>query len=93
MIRTQITLTEAQMAGLRDLARRRGVSMAAVVRGSVDATLAAEDRDRDWDRALAVAGAFRSGLPDLGRHHDAYLDEAYDDRHTPGADEPAARAR
>lgn len=78
VIRTQISLDERQMEGLRELARRRNVSMAELVREAVDALLEAPTPDQ-WERASAVIGKYRSGDPNIARDHDAYLDEIYGD--------------
>jgi Arc/MetJ-type ribon-helix-helix transcriptional regulator len=78
MIRTQISLDVRQMDGLRELARRRNVSMAELVREAVDALLEKPTPDQ-WERASAVIGKFRSGDPNIARDHDAHLDEIYGD--------------
>lgn len=81
MIRTQIQLTEAQMVALRELAARRQVSIAELVRRGVDRIIASggelgvTERRR---RALRRFGEFRSGLGDLSERHDAYLAEDLD---------------
>ena len=81
MIRTQIQLTEQQVQRLKALAHARGVSMAELIRESVDKLLASpevvdlEERKR---RALAIVGMFRSDVPDLSTNHDHYLAEAYE---------------
>ncbi len=76
MVRTQIQLTEAQAEQLQRLAKERQVSMATIIRESLDATLAKEitvsDRERR-ERAIKAAGSFHSGLSDLGSRHDKYL--------------------
>jgi predicted DNA-binding protein len=80
MVRTQIQLTEQQVQRLKAMARARGISMAEMIRESVDKFLASpevvdlEERKR---RAIAAAGKYRSGLPDLATNHDQYLAEAY----------------
>lgn len=80
MIRTQIQLTEEQVRLLKALAAERRVSIAELIRQSVDQFVRmsrgvdAEERKR---RAIAVAGRFRSGCSDLSEEHDAYLAEAY----------------
>lgn len=79
MIRTQVSLTEEQMALLRAAAARRGVSIAEVVRTAVAAELARDDADERRRRARETVGAFRSGTADLGQRHDAYLADAYAD--------------
>ena len=78
VIRTQISLDERQMKALRELARRRNVSMAELVREAVDALLETPTPDQ-WDRASSVIGKYRSGVPNIARDHDAYLDEIYGD--------------
>lgn len=80
MIRTQIQLTEAQVRGLKKIARLREVSVAAVIRESVDdliASQAAGARGAAWEAAQAVIGKYRSGAPDAAHEHDRYLDEAF----------------
>jgi predicted DNA-binding ribbon-helix-helix protein len=80
MIRTQIQLSEKQAKALKDLAARRNVSVAELIRQAVDEQLRAagtidpEERKR---RALAAAGRFHSGLTDLSTEHDRYLAEAF----------------
>ena len=80
MIRTQIQLSEKQARALKDLAARRNVSVAELIRQAVDEQLRAagtidpEERKR---RALAAAGRFHSGLTDLSTEHDRYLAEAF----------------
>lgn len=78
MIRTQISLDERQMKALRELARRRNVSMAELVREAVDALLETPTPDQ-WERASAVVGKYRSGEPnnDVARNHDDYLAEIF----------------
>jgi 16S rRNA U516 pseudouridylate synthase RsuA-like enzyme len=80
MVRTQVQLTEAQMRTLKRLAAERGVSVADLVRQSVDLfvrSVGAVDDQEQRQRALAVVGRFRSGRGDLAAEHDRYLDEAY----------------
>lgn len=78
MIRVQVQLTEEQLAALKRLAARRGVSISELVRQGVAAILrgsqAGQERLRR-ERARAAAGRFRSGLSDLAEAHDRYLTE------------------
>lgn len=76
MIRLQIQLTEEQAARLRRLASDRGVSVAAVVREAVDAA-APTPADDPWERALAVAGKYRSGGAHGARDHDRELARSF----------------
>ncbi|HYO46795.1 MAG TPA: ribbon-helix-helix domain-containing protein [Gemmatimonadota bacterium] len=80
MIRAQIQFEGSQYQRLKEAAARRGVSMAQLVREGVEAFLADGPRDR-WDDLFAVAGKYGKGGPreDVGREHDRYLDEAYED--------------
>jgi hypothetical protein len=80
MIRTQIQLTEEQSRALKSLAVRRGVSVAELIRQSVDSFIQSsaglDDQERRR-RAIAAAGKFRSGKDDVAVNHDNYLAEAY----------------
>jgi len=75
MIRTQISLTENQMRRLRLEARRRHVSLAAIVRDAVDQVVPEEDARRRAriDVLLAAAGSTASGSGTVARDHDAIL--------------------
>lgn len=82
MIRTQIQLTEDQATGLKNLAARKGVSMAELIRRSIAIMLERETSEYEerWKRAMSVIGMFKSGAPsDLSENHDKYLEEAYMD--------------
>lgn len=80
MIRTQIQLTEKQSHILKKQAREEGVSVAEVIRRSInlyihtDTEVDVEERKR---RALSVLGKYDSGLMDLSEDHDKYLAEIY----------------
>jgi predicted Zn-dependent peptidase len=81
MIQTQIQLTEEQMEALEELAKRRNVSTIDLIREGIDNLLrssAISSKAELKQRALAVAGRFRSGLGDLSKRHDDYLAEALD---------------
>jgi len=80
MVRMQAQLTARQLAALREIATERGVSVAALIREGVDAVIerrAKPSREELVRRALAVAGKYSSGVPDLAVNHDEYLDEGY----------------
>ena len=75
MIRTQIQLTEAQANSLRLLAGKEGVSMAELIRSSIDRYLQASGRETDPEltaKAREIAGKYGSGIPDLAENHDRY---------------------
>jgi uncharacterized protein YigA (DUF484 family) len=75
MIRTQVSLTEAQMQRLRREAHRRNVSLAAIVREAVDRAVPYEDvaRSARVEALLGVAGAAASGSGTVAREHDELL--------------------
>ncbi|MBN1315471.1 MAG: hypothetical protein JXA42_08385 [Anaerolineales bacterium] len=80
MIRTQIQLTEEQSRRIKMLAMNRGVSVAKLIRESVDDLLyktGGIDMDERRRRALAVAGIYHSGKQDISENHDDYLAEAF----------------
>jgi hypothetical protein len=80
MVRTQIQLTQEQSRKLKRVAARKGVSVAEVVRRSIDTVLATEDLPDQEDikaRARAVFGAFEDSQADVSEHHDQYLTEAF----------------
>ncbi|MGH2460718.1 MAG: ribbon-helix-helix protein, CopG family [Chloroflexota bacterium] len=76
VVRTQIQLSEEQAGKLKELAARRGVSMAELVREAVEAILAESNQRDQRRRAIEVIGKF-PGPPDLSTNHDAYLAEDY----------------
>jgi hypothetical protein len=75
MIRTQVSLTEEQMRRLRHEARRRHVSLAAVIRDAVDRVVPDEDHTRRGrvETLLAAAGSAASGTGTVARDHDTVL--------------------
>ena len=82
MLRTQIQLTEEQYRILKQMALERGLSMAELIRQSVDQFVRSKGElthEQLRQRALSVIGAGSSGVTDLGQEHDKYLDEAYGD--------------
>lgn len=82
MVRTQIQLTERQATRLKEMAERRDVSMAQLVRTAVDRLLeseAAVDMEERWRRALEVMGRFDSGCTDVATEHDRDLADAFEE--------------
>jgi hypothetical protein len=80
MVRTQIQLTEKQSENLRRLAEIDNVSLAEVIRRSVDNYIEARQdvsREERKRRLLSVVGIGDSGVSDLGVNHDKYLTEIY----------------
>ncbi len=78
MIRTQIQLTDRQAFLLKEEARKRGVSVAELIRQGVDRILY-QNRPINVvelrQQALALSGKFHSGVNDLAVNHDYYLAE------------------
>ncbi len=73
-MRTRLQLSGRQAQALRDLADRRKVSVAELIRQAVDEYLRLAgtiDRERKR-RALAVAGRFHSRQGDLSVDHDRH---------------------
>lgn len=75
----QVRLAQDQAQRLRAIARIRGVSMAEMIRRSVEAMLCAEAgrRAEIERRAIAASGQFRSDVSGAAVNHDLYLAEAY----------------
>lgn len=80
MVRTQIQLTKEQARALKELAAQQNVSMAELIRRSVDALIrssARETTEDPWERARRAAGKFHSGKSDISVNHDRYLAEDF----------------
>lgn len=80
MIRTQVQLTERQVKELKRLSTERGVSVAELIRVSVDGLLDSRleiDEESKRQRAMSVVGKYHSGLGDLSTNHDEYLAEDF----------------
>ena len=80
MLRTQVQLTQAQIHTLKRLATDRGVSMAELIRQSVDLFVRSAglvDYGQQRSRAISASGRFHSGSSNIAATHDEYLDEAF----------------
>jgi hypothetical protein len=80
MVRTQIQLTTHQTKLLKSMAAARGVSMAELIRQSVDSFVSREttpSREALVARAKAAVGKFKAGPAPVSVQHDKYLAEAY----------------
>ena len=80
--RLQIQFTGEQAERLRDRARQRKMSTAAVVREAVDAALrdlsGVVTGDERWSRSRAAVGRFGSGKPNsVSEDHDRELEDIY----------------
>ena len=80
MIRLQIQVEEPQAAQLRELAARRGVSSASIIRDALDRILAVSPKPPQAGQLSALATMFRSGSGDVSERHDDYLSQAFDSR-------------
>jgi len=78
MLRTQIQLTERQVASLKRLASERRASMASVIREAVDSLIEDADRQVRVERAIAALGSVSGGGRDVARDHDRYLEDAFE---------------
>jgi hypothetical protein len=67
----QVYLRPEQLEALRDLAARRHVSVAELVRQGVDRLLT--EVPAEEDPLVEIIGMFDSGLGDLAEKHDEYL--------------------
>jgi hypothetical protein len=80
MIRTQVQLTEEQARVLKNLASIRQVSVAELIRQSVDALIRSSreiEAEKRRRRAITAAGRFHSGASDISAEHDEYLAEDF----------------
>lgn len=86
MIRKQIYLPAAEDRRLKEIARIRGQSEAALIRDAIRGRLEQEDaRDAAWDRLKAMLEALpsRGSVKDRFNRSEAYADrvEKYDGHH------------
>lgn len=82
MIRTQIQLTEEQAHTLKEMAHKQSISMAELIRRSIDNYIEISHQptmEEKKKRALSAVGVVSSGVRDLATNHDKYLAEVYGD--------------
>jgi hypothetical protein len=80
MIRTQIQFTQEQWEALKKLANARHVSIAELVRQSVDKLIRSPENmsfDEYQQLCVEIVGKYQSGLADVSTNHDKYLSETY----------------
>jgi hypothetical protein len=80
MVRTQIQLTEEQAGALKAMAIDRGVSMAELIRQSVDQFLQAKSkpgREEMVKKLRETVGKYQTGSADMAERHDDYLDDVF----------------
>jgi hypothetical protein len=78
MVRTQIQLTEEQAKRLQKIAKRAGVSKAAMIRRFLDGVPETDSSPDDAAvraRAIAAAGRLHSGTGDMASRHDDYASD------------------
>ena len=73
VIRTQISLSQEQLDGARAEARRRGVSVAALLRDALERLLAQSEDDVLREQARNAVGGFRSRCRTISADHDDAL--------------------
>ena len=80
MVRTQIQLTNQQSASLKSLSARESISIAELIRQSIDLFLRTKQyrpRDELKRKSLSVIGKYASETDDVSINHDDYLADIY----------------
>ncbi len=81
MVQRVVELTEEESEKLDELARTMGVPAQELLHNAVNSLLRtpgapAHPTEEQWQRAMSIAGKYRSGLTDLSVNHDQYWAEA-----------------
>jgi hypothetical protein len=79
----QVYLRTYQLDALRALAKRRGESIASLVREGVDKLL--QEVPPEEDPLLEAIGLYDSGIGDLSEKHDEYLTQMIEEEKQSGA--------
>ncbi len=77
MIRTQIQFEQKTYQALKTKSNETGKSISEIVRRSLDRSIAAQEADQKWARALSSMGKFSSGLNNLAEKHDDQLGDRW----------------
>ena len=77
MIRTQIQFEQKTYDALKTKSQETGKSISELVRRSLDRSIAAQEIDQKWARALSSMGKFSSGLNNLAEKHDDHLGDRW----------------
>ena len=77
MIRTQIQFEQKTYEALKTKSSETGKSISEIVRRSLDRSIAAQEVDQKWARALNSMGKFSSGLNNLAEKHDEHLGDRW----------------
>ncbi len=79
----QVYLRTDQLDALRALAKRRGESMAGLIRVGVDNLL--QEVPPEEDPLMEVVGLYDSGIGDLSEKHDEYIAQMIEEENQSGA--------
>ena len=79
----QVYLRTDQLDALRALAKRRGESMAGLIRVGVDNLL--QEVPPEEEPLLEVVGLYDSGIGDLSEKHDEYIAQMIEEENQSGA--------
>ena len=79
----QVYLRADQLDALRALAKRRGDSMAGLIREGVDNLL--QEVPPEEEPLLEVVGLYDSGIGDLSAKHDEYIAQMIEEENQSGA--------
>ena len=77
MVRTQIQFEQKIYEALKAKSNETGKSISEIVRRSLDRSIAAQEVDQKWARALNSLGKFSSGLNNLAEKHDDHLGDRW----------------
>ena len=77
MIRTQIQFEQKTYESLKTKSQATGKSISELVRRSLDRSIAEQEIDQKWVRALSSMGKFSSGLNNLAEKHDDHLGDRW----------------
>ena len=77
MIRTQIQFEQKTYEALKTKSNETGKSISEIVRRALDRSIAAQEIDQKWARALSSMGKFSSGLNNLAEKHDDHLGDRW----------------
>ena len=77
MIRTQIQFEQKTYESLKTKSNETGKSISEIVRRALDRSIAAQEIDQKWARALSSMGKFSSGLSNLAEKHDDHLGDRW----------------
>ena len=82
MKRTQIQLTDSQYNLVKEISKKKEVSMAEVIRESVEifgSALLLNSKEDKYEKAITSIGRFKPSNKDLSINHDKYLNKDYEE--------------